>query len=52
MMRQLLDTVSPSKLPLANPEIIEKSRQTGGRNLFDGALHYFDDVRHVLAQEH
>jgi polyhydroxyalkanoate synthase len=52
MMRQLLDTVSPSNFPLGNPEIIETTRQTGGRNLVDGALHWLDDARHVLAQEH
>jgi polyhydroxyalkanoate synthase len=52
MMRQLLDTVSPSNFPLSNPEIVEKTRQTGGQNLVDGALHYLDDARHILAQEH
>jgi polyhydroxyalkanoate synthase subunit PhaC len=30
MMRQLLDTVSPSNFPLANPEIIEKSMRRPG----------------------
>ena len=52
MMRQLLDTVSPANFPLANPEILEKTRATAGRNLFDGALHLGDDARHVLANEH
>lgn len=52
MMRQLLDTVSPSNFPLGNPEILEKTRQTGGQNLVDGALHFLDDARHILAQEH
>ncbi|MBS3980024.1 MAG: polyhydroxyalkanoic acid synthase [Rhodobacteraceae bacterium] len=52
MMRQLLDTVSPSNFPFVNPEILEKTRQTGGHNLVDGALHYLDDARHILAQEH
>ena len=52
MVRQLLDSVSPSNFPLANPEIIEKTRATGGRNLLEGAAHYADDARHILAQEH
>ncbi len=52
MMRQLLDTVSPSNFPLGNPEIIEASWEHGGRNLMDGALQFADDARRVLAQEH
>ncbi|MBA3908483.1 MAG: poly-beta-hydroxybutyrate polymerase [Rhodobacter sp.] len=52
MMRQLLDTVSPSNFPLANPEILEKTRKTHGRNLIDGAAHFADDARHILAHEH
>jgi len=52
MMRQMLDTVSPSNLPFANPEILEKTQAAGGRNLIDGAAHYVDDAWHILAQEH
>ncbi|MFU8834731.1 PHA/PHB synthase family protein [Roseovarius autotrophicus] len=52
VMRQLLDTVSPANFPVCNPEIIEKTRATHGRNLIEGAAHYADDARHVLAQEH
>ncbi|ATX65416.1 poly-beta-hydroxybutyrate polymerase [Roseinatronobacter bogoriensis subsp. barguzinensis] len=52
MMRQLLDTVSPANFPVANPEILEKTWQTGARNLFDGAVHYADDAHHILANEH
>ena len=52
MARQLLDTVSPSNFPLGNPEILEKTRATGGRNLTEGAAHFVDDARHILAQEH
>jgi len=50
--RQMLDTVSPSNFPLANPEILERTAATGGRNLIEGALHYADDARRILAQEH
>lgn len=52
MIRQLLDTVSPANFPASNPEILERTRITGGRNLIDGALHFADDARHILAQEH
>ena len=52
MMRQLLDTVSPSNFPMANPEILEATWKNAGRNLIDGALHYADDARRVLTQEH
>jgi len=52
MMRQLLDTVSPANFPLSNPEIIDKTRATGGRNLMEGAAHWTDDACHILAQEH
>ncbi len=52
VMRQLLDTVSPSNFPVANPEIIEATMKSAGRNLIDGALHYADDARRVLTQEH
>lgn len=52
MMRQILDTVSPSNFPLGNPEILEKTVATGGRNLIDGALLHADDARRILAQEH
>ena len=52
MIRQLLDTVSPANFPLANPEILETTRAMSGRNLIEGATHYMDDARHILAQEH
>jgi polyhydroxyalkanoate synthase len=52
MMRQLLDTVSPANFPGCNPEIIETTWKSSGRNLIDGALHYADDACHLLAQEH
>ncbi len=52
MMRQLLDTASPANFPMANPEIIETTWKSAGRNLVEGALHFADDARRVLAQEH
>jgi polyhydroxyalkanoate synthase subunit PhaC len=52
MMRQLLDTVSPSNFPLGNPEIISRTIADLGTNLIEGAAHFADDARHILAQEH
>jgi polyhydroxyalkanoate synthase len=52
MMRQLLDTVSPANFPLANPQILQATWKTGGRNLVEGTVHFADDFRHVLTQEH
>jgi polyhydroxyalkanoate synthase len=52
VIRQLLDTVSPANFPLCNPEILEKTQATGGRNLIEGAAHFADDARHILAGEH
>lgn len=52
MMRQLLDTVSPSNFPLGNPEILEATARTRGRNLIEGAAHFADDARHILTQQH
>ncbi|MFN3642987.1 MAG: PHA/PHB synthase family protein [Gemmobacter sp.] len=52
MVRQLLDTVSPSNFPATNPEILARTMATGGRNLVEGAAHFIDDAAHILAQEH
>jgi len=52
MMRQLLDSVSPASLPPANPEILERTWATAGRNLRDGAAQFADDARHILARDH
>jgi polyhydroxyalkanoate synthase subunit PhaC len=51
LMRQLLDTVSPSNFPPCNPEIIERTAADRGANLVEGAAHVVDDALHVMAQE-
>lgn len=49
--RQLLDMVSPSNNPFANPEVIEKTIAEGGANFFRGFQNWLDDVnRLVLGQ--
>jgi len=52
LVRQLLDTVSPSNFPWLNPEIIKETAKTGGRNLAEGAVHAADDMLHTLNQVH
>ena len=52
MMRQLLDSVSPSNFPLGNPEILQATARTHGRNLIEGAEHFANDLRHALTQDH
>ncbi|SHK21479.1 polyhydroxyalkanoate synthase [Roseomonas rosea] len=42
--RQWLDVFSPSNSPFANPEILEKTFQTGGENLLHGLRNWFEDV--------
>ena len=42
--RQLLDMFSPSNIPFANPEIIDKAIETGGMNFVDGFGNWLEDV--------
>jgi polyhydroxyalkanoate synthase len=41
-MRQFLDLVSPSNVPWLNPEVIDATRASGGRNLVNG----FENLLH------
>ena len=41
--RQMLDVFSPSNIPWANPEVIERTREEGGANLLRGFLNLADD---------
>jgi polyhydroxyalkanoate synthase len=43
MARQWLDTVSPGNFLLTNPVAIQKTTETGGRNLVRGAINFIDD---------
>ncbi|MDJ1009263.1 MAG: alpha/beta fold hydrolase [Paracoccaceae bacterium] len=49
-VRQALDVVSPSNFPWSNPEIIEKTIETGGRNLIEGAGHFWEDYLQTVTQ--
>ena len=51
LARQTLDVLSPSNSPLLNPEIIEETVRTSGRNLTEGAAHFAHDaVKTVTGQ--
>lgn len=41
--RQMLDMFSPSNLPWLNPEVLQTTVQTGGKNLLSGASHWLQD---------
>ena len=43
--RQWLDMLSPSNFGLANPEVLERTRERGGANLADGAAQALDAWR-------
>lgn len=44
MARQVLDMISPSNSPMLNPEILHRSRDTGGTNLVKGMQNVLDDM--------
>jgi len=52
MMRQALDWFSPSNFPLLNPEILEATRKSGGRNFVDGLGHFVEDMMRAVTQTH
>ncbi|MBL3564014.1 alpha/beta fold hydrolase [Rhodovulum sulfidophilum] len=44
MARQMLDVLSPSNMPLTNPEILQETLRTGGANLMQGLQHLAEDM--------
>jgi len=52
MARQMLDLLSPSNFPALNPEIIEKTRKSSGKNLVEGARNFMHDFVNTVAQVH
>ena len=44
-VRQWLDMMSPSNIPLLNPEVIEATRRTGGANFVEGFRNLLRDQR-------
>ena len=49
--RQLLDIYAPSNNPFTNPEVLERIRETGGRNLIDGYNNWREDMRRQIQGE-
>jgi polyhydroxyalkanoate synthase len=45
--RQLLDVFSPSNIPFTNPEVIQKTVESGGANLLRGFQNWLEDVGRV-----
>jgi polyhydroxyalkanoate synthase len=45
--RQLLDVFSPSNIPFANPEIIQKAFETGGSNFLQGMQNWLEDISRI-----
>lgn len=52
MARQMLDLLSPSNFPTLNPEIIEETRKSSGKNLAEGARNFMHDFVNTIAQVH
>jgi polyhydroxyalkanoate synthase len=47
--RQILDMVAPSNVPALNPEVVEATLKTGGANLADGAVRFWEDWERTIA---
>lgn len=47
--RQILDMFSPSNLPFANPAVMEKTMQTGGKNFIEGFKNWMDDTARQMS---
>ena len=48
VMRQAIDTVSPSNFVATNPELLQTTLASGGRNLVQGAANWWRDAMAVL----
>ena len=42
--RQFLDVFSPSNTPFTNPEVVERTIETGGSNFINGVRNWLEDV--------
>lgn len=42
--RAFLEAVSPSNFPVTNPQVLEKTMETGGENLLSGLQHMLADI--------
>ena len=46
--RQVLDVFSPSNLPFANPEVIDRTIETGGANFAQGLQNFAEDAMRIM----
>ncbi len=47
--RQLLDLASPGNFVFSNPAVLQRTLATGGSNLLQGAMHWWEDWQRQLA---
>lgn len=47
--RQVLDQYAPSNFIATNPVVLRKTLDTGGKNLWDGAVNLLDDLQRAVA---
>lgn len=50
-VRQFLDTLSPSNFLLTNPEVLQRTVETNGANLIQGAHNWWRDCSRLLAHQ-
>jgi polyhydroxyalkanoate synthase len=48
-VRQMLDIISPANFVATNPEVLQRSAETGGANLLQGFKNYIEDVNRLQA---
>ncbi|WP_233487454.1 PHA/PHB synthase family protein [Thalassovita gelatinovora] len=51
MIRQMLDAASPSNLPMLNPEIIKKARETKGDSFVEGLKNLAEDIQQYITDD-
>jgi len=51
MTRQMLDAISPSNIPALNPEVIQKTLESGGMNFLKGARFLAEDLARIATDQ-
>ena len=49
--RQFLDMFSPSNIPFANPEVVDKAIKTGGQNFVHGFQNWLEDAKRLVTKQ-
>ncbi|WP_176594256.1 alpha/beta hydrolase [Sphingobium sp. EM0848] len=44
LLDQYLNAIAPTNFPFANPEVVDRTRETGGANLVHGFAHLLEDI--------